>query len=60
MMIITPYEMARIYWRKLRRGSIFEVQNIILNLSINPASKKYWGEVLIILNLQNHGSGGRH
>jgi hypothetical protein len=56
--VISSTEMAKIYWRRMRSGSIREVENLHRNVG-NENSKKYWGEVLILLQMQMSARGGK-
>lgn len=47
--MIEPFEMAEIYWRRLRSGSIYEIQRIIDSLGKTSFAKDYWKEVMIYL-----------
>ncbi len=52
--MIEPYEMAQIYWRRIRGGAIFEVEHL-LKKSGSTQGKEYWNEVLTFLNIRKNG-----
>lgn len=54
--VILPFEMANIYWRRLKGQALFEVAHL-LETYTTAAAKKYWREVLIHLNNKKTGRG---
>ena len=52
--MISPFEMATIYWSRIRMTSIYEVKALMRNLK-SPTAQVYWGEVLIHLEVKKNG-----
>ncbi len=52
--MIEPYEMAQIYWSRVKSHSIKLVTDMV-GMVQHHKSKVYWGDVLSYLNIRKNG-----
>lgn len=57
--MIDSYEMAQIYWRRLKKWAIKEVESMVKNVKSEKA-KIYWNDVLTFLDIRKNGKGKQH
>lgn len=47
--MITPFDMAKIYWSRQKKHSIVTIEKMIESMSSTSRGREYWNEVLFYL-----------